>query len=215
MSDLLTGLDKQLVSDAIKEIESHTSGELITLITPRSDEYIYIPTLWAGLVALMVPALMFFLDAWDDTLIVFLSQIAVFIFCSIVFQFPFIKYALVPNYIKRMRASRLARDQFFIQGLHHTKARTGILIYVSVAEHYVEIIADKGINDIVSESAWVNVVNDFVSEIKNKNYTQGFVKAIKSCGTILVEHFPAEIDNVDELPNHLIELNSKGETIKG
>jgi len=207
MSRLLTGIDKEQVREAIKEAERHTRGELITVITPRSDEYLFIPTLWAGLVALMMPALMLLLNTEQETMMVFISQIAVFVTCTIVFQFPLIKYALVPKSIKRLRASRLAREQFFMQGLHHTKERTGILIFVSIAEHYVEIIADKGINDVVPNGTWDTVVNDFVGEVKSEHYTQGFIKAITSCGAILSESFPADIENVNELPNHLIELD--------
>jgi putative membrane protein len=206
MARLLTEADKAMVSDAIKQAESHTSGELVTVITQASDDYWYIPTLWAALIALVVPAIIILYDTWMDATTLFSIQVAVFMGLALLFRIPWLKYAIVPKSIKHLRASRVAREQFFLQGLQNTEGRTGILLFVSVAEHYVEIIADKGINDVVPEGTWDKVVNAFVGQVKAGQYTQGFVAAVENCGTILAEHFPAQIDDINELPNHLIEL---------
>lgn len=206
MKRLLTDADKTAVREAIKQVEQHTSGELVTVIAPASDDYLYIPTLWAALIALMVPIGILLMGTWMDALTLFSIQVAVFMVLAFLFRLPRIRYALVPKYIKRLRASRVAREQFFLQGLQNTEGRTGILLFVSVAEHYVEIIADKGINDVAPEGAWDNVVNDFVTKVKIGQYTQGFIAAIEGCGAILAEHFPAKEKNTNELPDHLVEL---------
>ncbi len=203
---ILTDDDKTTVSDAIKHAERRTSGELVTVITPASDDYWFIPSLWASLIALMVPAVILLVGTWMDALTLFSVQIGVFLVLVILFRVPALKHMLVPKNIKHLRASRTAREQFFIQGLQNTEGRTGILLFVSVAEHYVEVIADKGINDVVPDGTWDKVVNDFVLKVKEKQYTQGFIDAIEDCGNILAEHFPAQRENENELPNHLIEL---------
>ena len=206
MSHLLTAADKVMVSDAIKQAEQQTTGELVTVITQASDDYWFIPTLWAALIALVVPAIIILLDPWRDTTTVFTFQVAAFMGLALLFRIPLLKYALVPKSIKHLRATRVAREQFFLQGLQNTEGRTGILLFVSAAEHYVEIIADKGINDVVPVGTWDKIVSDFVTRVKARQYTQGFIAAIEGCGGILAEHFPAQMDNVNELPNHLIEL---------
>ena len=203
---ILTDDDKTTVSDAIKHAERRTSGELVTVITPASDDYWFIPSLWASLIALMVPAVILLVGTWMDALTLFSVQIGVFLVLVTLFRVPALKHMLVPKKIKHLRASRTAREQFFIQGLQNTEGRTGILLFVSVAEHYVEVIADKGINDVVPDGTWDKVVNDFVLKVKEKRYTQGFIDAIEDCGNILAEHFPAQRENENELPNHLIEL---------
>lgn len=203
---ILTDDDKTTVSDAIKHAERRTSGELVTVITPASDDYWFIPSLWASLIALMVPAVILLVGTWMDALTLFSVQIGVFLVLVTLFRVPALKHMLVPKNIKHLRASRTAREQFFIQGLQNTEGRTGILLFVSVAEHYVEVIADKGINDVVPDGTWDKVVNDFVLKVKEKRYTQGFIDAIEDCGNILAEHFPAQRENENELPNHLIEL---------
>jgi putative membrane protein len=206
MARLLTEADKARVSEAIKLAEASTSGELVTVITQASDDYWYIPTLWAALIALLVPAGIILYGTWMDTSTVFAIQVATFMGLALLFRLPAIKLALVPKPIKRQRASRVAREQFFLQGLQNTEGRTGVLLFVSVAERYVEIIADKGINDVVPAGTWDKVVNDFVSQVKTGRYSDGFLAAVADCGTILAEHFPAQVDDVNELPNHLIEI---------
>jgi putative membrane protein len=203
---LLNDDDKTTVSDAIKHAERGTSGELVTVITPASDDYWFIPSLWASLLALAVPAIILLIGTWMDALTLFSIQIGTFLVLFMLFRIPTFKHALVPKNIKHLRASRVAREQFFIQGLQNTEGRTGILLFVSVAEHYVEVIADKGINDVVPDGTWDKVVTDFVLKVKEKQYTQGFIAAIEDCGNILAEHFPAQGDSQNELPNHLIEL---------
>ena len=82
-----------------------------------------------------------------------------------------------PTAVKRRRAGRLAREQFFAQGLHLTRARTGVLIFVSVAEHYVEIIADQGIDALVPPGTWDKAVADFVGQVRAGHIAEGFLAA--------------------------------------
>ncbi len=108
--------------------------------------------------------------------------------------------------MKQRRASLLAHEQFLLQGLHHTEGRNGILLFVSTGEHYVEIIADKGINEAVAADTWDAIVQTFVQRVQLGQMETGFIEAIAACGEVLAQHFPAQAQNPNELPNHLIEL---------
>ncbi|MCK9912500.1 hypothetical protein MXD81_25325, partial [Microbacteriaceae bacterium K1510] len=57
-----------------------------------------------------------------------------------------IRTALVPAGLKRLHAHRRAVEQFLAQNLHTTEGRTGVLLFVSVAERYAEIIPDRAID---------------------------------------------------------------------
>jgi putative membrane protein len=206
MAALLTEADKAKIRDAIKAVELNTSGEVVTVIAGACDDYLYIPTLWAALLALALPGLVLLSNLWLEYAWLYSLQVLVFFLLAALFRIPAIKLRLVPRVIKHQRASRVAREQFFLQNLHHTRQRTGILLFVSTAENYVEIIADKGINDVVPAHTWEDIVARFVTAVRQGQYTQGFLAAIGACGTVLQEHFPAPQDNPDELPNHLVEL---------
>jgi putative membrane protein len=203
---LMNNSDKQRISAAIAAIERQTSGELVTVITRCSDDYRYIPYLWAALLALLVPGILSLDAGLIPGKLHYLLQICVFLGAAVLFNWLPLKLRLIPTGVKKLRAQRLAREQFFLQNLHGTPGRTGVLLFVSLAEHYVEIIADKGINDVVSDKAWEDIVEHFVAEVKNKRVADGFLAAISACGELLVAHFPATAENTNALPDHLVEL---------
>ena len=99
----------------------------------------------------------------------------------------------------------LVKQQFLAQGLHHTQAETGVLIFVSEAERYAEILADRGINSLVADGAWDEILQQLLAQIKANNTEAGLIDAISACGQLLAEQVPSTHDQ-DELPNHLIIL---------
>lgn len=206
MAGLLSEADKRKVREAISAAERNTSGEVVTVIAAACDDYLFIPTLWAALIALALPGVVLLSNMWIHYAWLYSGQVVVFFALAALFRIPMIKMGLVPTLIKRQRAGRAALEQFFLQNLHNTRERTGILIFVSLAESYVEIIADKGINDVVPKDTWDKVVADFVAAVKEGKPAEGFVTAITQCGHVLHEHFPARDDNPNELPDHLIEI---------
>ena len=202
----LSDSDKLRIDEAIRQVEAKTSGEIVTVIARESDDYYYIPTLWAAFTALLLPALVTVFELQHTLLDSYGAQISLFLVATLLFRIPALKYRVVPQAVKRQRAMRLAREQFLLQNLHHTEGRTGVLLFVSVAEHYVEVIADKGINAAVPNGTWDWVVADFVAQVKAGNIADGFVRAIEGIGSHLVEHFPVAEGDKNELPNHLIEI---------
>ncbi len=81
----------------------------------------------------------------------------------------------------------------------------GVLIFVSEAEHYVEIIADRGISQHVSNDEWQEIINSFIEKVKAGQTKEGFLNCISSCGDLLKQYAPAT-EQKNELPNHLIVL---------
>ncbi len=202
----LTDQDRQKIADAIAAAERRSSGELVTVIAAAADDYRYIPLLWPALAALLLPALLLAVRPGLSAWLVYLVQAATFVVLALIAHLPAVHLALVPAAVKRRRASRLAREQFFEQGLHRTRAHTGVLIFVAVAEHHVEIIADAGINALVPPGTWDKAVADFVERVREGRIAEGFLAAIGQVGDRLAEHFPRTADDTDELPNRLIEI---------
>ncbi len=203
----LTSQEKQTIRKAIAEVESETTGEIVTVLANQSDSYLYIPTLWAALIALAIPGFSFLFDAPFSSTFTYQIQVMTFLTASVTFQIQGVKMLLIPKRIKHYRASMVAREQFIVQGLHTTQNRTGILIFVSKAEHYVEIIADKGIHEKIEPHFWQDVIDEFSQLVQQNRTCDGFIAAISHCKKTLQTHFPIENQhNPDELPNHLIEI---------
>ena len=215
--------EKDTLSARIKLLESKTRAELVTVIAQQSDGYRYIPLLWAALIALSVPGVYFLYVAtvsngWVDaeqaiamTIWLYPVQVLVFLGIGMLFQLPTARLWLIPQAIKRQRAARHAREQFFQQNLHQTRGRTGVLLFVSVAEHYVEIIVDSAVAEVVDNTLWEQTVSEFITHVRSGEIAAGFEHTIDACQDVLWTHFPADFTGdddqpVNELPNRLIEV---------
>lgn len=194
------------VAEAINTVERETDAELVTVLAMQADNYLYIPTLWAAVIALLIPALLKLSPFWLSENELFLIQWFNFIALALLFRVPGIMMKLVPRSVKHWRARNLARTQFLENNLHHTKGETGVLIFISEAEHYVEIIADRGISQHVSNDQWQNIVDTLTASIKRKQTLEGMLRCITDCGAILKQHCPAT-GSKNELPNHLVVLD--------
>ncbi|RLT96865.1 TPM domain-containing protein [Ketobacter sp.] len=202
---LFTESELKQVADAINNVEQHTDAELVTVLARQSDDYVYIPTLWAAIIALLLPLLLKFTPFWLNGDELLMLQWFNFIALALLFRVPPIMMSLVPKSVKRWRAANLARRQFLDNNLHHTKGETGVLIFIAEAEHYVEIIADRGISQHVANDQWQGIVDDLVASIKRKDTLAGMLKCIEACGEKLKQHAPAT-ESKNELPNHLVVL---------
>jgi putative membrane protein len=202
----LTDQDRERIGDAIAAAELRTRGELVAVVAEAADDYRYIALLWPALAALLLPAILLTALPATDAWPLYLAQTALFVALALLAQLPRLRFALVPAATKRRRASRLARQQFFAQRLHLTRERTGVLIFVAVAEHHVEIIADQGIAERVPDGTWDEAVAKFIERVRAGQVVEGFLATIAVVGDRLAEHFPPTDDNPDELPSHLIEI---------
>jgi putative membrane protein len=138
---------------------------------------------------------------------VYLLQLGVFLLGVLLVQWEAFRVAVAPRALKHARAHLRAVEQFLVQDLHTTTGRTGVLIYVSWAERYAEVIADDGIYKKVTPQVWDDLIAELTEAIGQGTRTGGFVAAIDQCGAILAEHFPPGSADRDELPNHLIVLD--------
>ena len=190
--------DKERLRRRIEAVEGRTRGELVTVIARESDPYPYIPLLWACIASLLLPPLAALAGDWTgiavDLLSVSLIQLVTFLALSLLFRWTPLKMRLIPRRTKLRRAARTARE------------RCGVMIFVSVGEHYVEILADRGISEKVAQAEWDVIVADFVQAVKRGEIAAGFEQAVEACGRLLATHFPAPEGGRRELPDHLIEI---------
>lgn len=205
-SALFTTDEQIRISDAITQAEQSTAGEIVAVVASESASYLYVPLLWASMLALLVPwPLIYF--TWMPVQTIFLAQLAVFLSLLIVLTPLPVRMALLPRSVKHAYAHRRAVEQFLAQSLHTTEGRTGVLVYVSVAEHYAGILADTGIAEKVPQAMWQDIVDRLTERIGDGRPADGFVAAIVEIGNLLAQHFPPGTANTNELPNKLIMLD--------
>lgn len=202
---LLREADQARVAQAIAEVEKHTDAELVTALAGQADDYRYIPIMWAALLSLVVPLVLAFTPLWLAPLEMLLAQWSTLVVLALVFRWPPLTMRLVPARVKQWRAANLARRVFLEHNLHHTHGATGVLVFVSEAEHYVEIIADRGISQHVPDSRWQGIVDTLTAKVKVGDVLDGFLECVAACGEELTAHVPAT-EQKNELPNHLVLL---------
>lgn len=202
---LLTEHEQRQVAEAIARVEKTTDAELVTVLAARADDYAYIPLLWASLIALVVPGVVHYLSGYLTMYTLLVAQWATFIVLCLVFRLPKVTTRLIPRSVRHWRASNLARRQFMEQNLHHTVGSTGVLIFVSEAERYVEILVDEGISKRLDDSNWDAIVQAFTHQVKQGQTLAGFIACVEACGELLKVHVPVT-QTRNELPNRLVVL---------
>ena len=202
---LLNKNAQETLSRSIGEQEKRTDAELVTVLARQADDYRYVTLLWAALLSLLVPVALLFLPVWLTPVEGLLLQWGVLLVLAVLFRLKPVQFRVVPRRLQRMRAAGLARQAFLEQGLHRTRGGTGLLIFVSEAEHYVEILADQGIARHVDDSEWQTIVDAFIARVKAGRVAEGFQECVAACGDKLATHVPAT-EQKNELPNHLIML---------
>jgi len=196
--------EKERIRQAIMAAESKTAGEIVPIIAASSARYTEIELLGVviGLCAGMIVE-WFWSDPWGSAYVNLWPMSGAF--------FGFLAGRL--SIIKRFVASKdritdavhtLALASFSEHGLHYTRDHTGILILVSLLEHRVEVLADRGINAKVEPSTWQEIVQTLTAGLKRNQACDAFCKAIARCGEILATHFPRQADDKDELSNRLV-----------
>jgi putative membrane protein len=196
-----TPADHEAVAAAIREAEKHTSGQIVCVLAHLSSAYAHVPVLWASALALFTPWPIIHLTQWSVQRI-FLLQLAVFIIAGLVFSWMPLRLWLVPRALQRVRARRAALEQFVVRGISRTTNRTGVLIFVSLAEHYARIVADEGIAAKVQHADWQDAVDVLTAHMRDGRITEGLIAAVERCGAVLATRAPPD-GSPNELPDRL------------
>ncbi len=198
---MISNSERARIADAIRAAEGRTSGEIVCVLARSSSDYTYVPELWAAFLALVSPWIALALTHWSVERILAL-QIVIFIVAMLVLSWAPLRRALTPRAIQRTRAHRAAMEQFYARGLTQTPNRMGVMIFVSMEEHYARIVADDGVAARVEQRQWQEAVDVLIDHLRENRIADGFVAAIEKCGAILAAHAPPD-GSGDTLPDRV------------
>ena len=86
-------------------------------------------------------------------------------------------------------------------GMHKTRDRNGILIYLAVESRVFAVYGDKGIHEKVYQQFWDEITADLESKFREGLFTEGLVDVIHRTGEQLQKYFPLSANDKDELSN--------------
>jgi putative membrane protein len=204
----------QRVREAVSAAEEETSGEIVPYVISSSGDYNV--AVWRGaafLATLSLAAAMLvlqFYDGWGLGWLytgwgmVVLALVSGTLGALLAAFVPPFKRLLAGPYLLAQTVHLRAMQAFVDEEVFDTQDRTGILLFVSLFEHRIEVLGDAGINQRVASDDWVEVVLRIRRGIKSGHFIDGLVDAIGMCGVLLhrkgVEIQP---DDTDELSNEL------------
>ncbi len=222
---VMTTADHTIVSDAVAAAEAHSAGEIVTIVTSRSDAYHDIALIWSAVTALLAltaleiaPAFYLglverMLGLWGHewtprgVLGVAITVAAIkFIAMYLLMRFTRLGLWLTPRFVRNGRVRARAMTCFRVGAESRTSGRTGVLIYVSLDEHHAEIIADAAIASKVAPDTWGYAMKAMLDPLRAGQIAQGIAAAVAEVGTVLAEHLPRQADDANELPDRLIEV---------
>jgi putative membrane protein len=216
--------DRTRVGGAVTAAEASSDGEIVTVVAAESDSYNDVVVHWAVLVlflaiAVIAAAPAFFIlildtivggwESWTagELIAILLFALAVkFLVARWLFGLRPIRLALTPASTKARRVRRRALLLFRLSTESRTRAKTGVLLYLSLAERRAEIVADAAITSKVAPEVWGAAMAALIDAVKDGRPGDGMVESVTMIGQILAEHFPRSPDDTNELPDRLILL---------
>jgi len=217
--------DHARVSAAVAAAEAGTSGEIVTLVATRSDAYHDLALHWAVLAMLAMLAALstwpgialglhgLVAGAWADAagpgrlyLYALVLAAAAFLLARVALAAMPVRMALTPGATKARRVRRAAMAHFRSAAEGRTAAGTGVLLYLSLAERRAEIVAEAGIHAAVKPEWWGEAMAVLLSHVRDGRPGDGLAAAVERIGAVLAEHFPRSENDVNELPDRLVEL---------
>lgn len=210
---LFTEQDQKRIQEAVKLAEEKTSGEIVPYVVERSDQYevaLYRAGLLGGGLGLVF-ALLFssYYSGWGMSWLFKPQGTALVVAIATLLGFalgfiPAVRRLLTGRDALRRSVHGRAMQAFLEEEVFKTRERTGILLFVSLFEHHIEVIGDEGINRKVETSEWIEVVDTIRRGIRAGRPAEGMVDAIDRCGQLLeTRQVEIRADDADELSNRV------------
>ena len=175
------------------------------MVVDQSDNYpegrLLAGVLLGGLLALAVT------DRWfADSLWIFLPLAAAFSLCigGVMGHLPAIRRLFVHRARMQARVRERALQAFYQHGLYRTREGTGVLVFISLLERLVWILADQGIYAKISQDTLQEHANGIARGVKEGHAAEALCQEIGRVGEVLAQHFPARPDDVNELSDRVI-----------
>jgi len=217
--------DHERISAAVAKAERNSDGEIVTIVARRSDAYHDVALHYAVLAMLLVPVLgsvvpqgwidwgTGLLFGWNATIgfrtlmiLLFVTMALFFLIVRYALAYQPLRMALTPGRTKSRRVHRRAVELFRTGCEMKTRGRTGVLLYLSLAEKRAEIVADQAIADKVAPDVWGEAMAVLIEEVKAGRPGLGMALAVGKIGAVLTTVLPPTLDNPNELPDRLLEL---------
>ena len=208
---LLTDAELDRVRAAVAEAETRTSGEIVPYVVRQSGSYPVATWRGASYAALAAGiatlAAGWLYQGWENTWLYSAGAVALAmsgggVLGALLAMVEPVRRALAGRDQLDEQVHRRAAVAFVEEEVFDTRDRTGILLFVSLFEHRIEVVGDTGISAKVEPHEWAEVVDLVRAGIKRQSLADGLVHAVERCGDLLQRRgVELRDDDTDELPD--------------
>jgi putative membrane protein len=193
--------DYDSITRAVEQAEEQTTAELVVVVRPFSGSYLDIAYLCGAGVAWLV--LIFILvSSWEiEPYTIPLEILPFFLVPALLCNVTPLRRWLTTDGRRKRQVQAAARDAFFAEGVERTRARTGVLVYLSALERRVEVLADTGVSSLVPAAEWSACVKEIRRVWKTNAPAATLIRELGRLGEMLGRYLPATVDNPNEIPN--------------
>ena len=200
----LSNEDLKHLANVISEIEKSTRGELRLVVVRGSSVFGHVFPLLAVLVLFLLVEAISVVNrvswaSWNWLAYLSVPAVALSYYLS---KFSCVQRWLTSSYDMDAQVLRRAELEFLQLQMHLTEERSGILLFLSLKEREMVVLADQGISSSTNKDTWTQVIE--LALAKGKPNRDSLEEALKSCGRILADKFPIRPGDKNELSNHVV-----------
>ena len=200
----LVAEDIDRIEESIAEAESVTSAEIVPMMILKSSTVGHVPTLLFFIFGLILSLVYHVVGHEWDIWVWVITLISLFFIIQFLSNQFWVCRMLTPKKDQDDQVFQRACLELETSRVRHTKNKTGVLIFISLMERQVVVLADEAIDSQFEQSDWLQVVSKVTTGIKAKKLAKGLVEAVLYCGELLKKDFPIMDDDENELLNHFI-----------
>lgn len=193
--------DYEAITRAVEQLEEQTAAELVVVIRPFSGDYRDVAYLF-GVVVVWLVLIFILVSSWEiEPYTIPLEIIPFFVVPALLCSVTPVRRWLTSARRRRQQVQASARDAFFAEGVGRTRARTGLLVYLSDLERRAEVLADEGVLESVPAAEMDAFIRDLKRIWGEREPVAALTQEINRFGERLARYLPATTDNPNEIPD--------------
>jgi putative membrane protein len=178
------------VRAAVDAARKGTAAKFDFVVVSASDHYALYPVVWSAVLSIALTGALSLVRPHLTIGAGVMVTAALFVLLSFLLELWPVRMALAPRKVKRSMCSRMARHQFSAHLISRDTEHNGVMLFVSLAERHLEIIAERGAHAAAPAGAWDRIVSDATAKMSG-NLADGLIEAVSACGVVLSNAFPA------------------------
>ncbi len=204
MARQLTEELKLKIEERIKQLETRSSLEFVSLVSDRSSSYHFFKLSLALTLAFMVFALYVLREAAQTFELSLVISLGIGLAFYFLLSWAPLFRLLAPRRLLLSEVVEAAHSHFLSREIFATQKRCGILIYISELERAVYILADKGVSPYLRAEEWAALGNKLAIDLSSHGAGDTFLRALEELFDRLSPNFPPQHNDQNELPNKVV-----------